>query len=64
MLRHGDEGESDASGIEDRAELFLAGDPGSVRFIDDDRLSRTANGLLRSSGATGTGMIMTLRIEL
>ena len=40
---------SDLSGIEDRAELFQAGDPNPVRFINDDQLYRIADSLLRSS---------------
>ena len=47
--RHADKDKSNPSGIEDGAELFQAGDPKSVRFINDDQLCRIADDLLRSS---------------
>jgi hypothetical protein len=33
--RHADKDKSNPSGIEDGAELFQAGDPKSIRFIND-----------------------------
>src|SRR6202030_1183002 len=41
--RHADKDKSNPSGIEDGAELFQAGDPKSVRFINDDQLCRIAD---------------------